>query len=199
MAKQNGINGAVIAAAFVGSILLWSGVRGKGISDSFRSVLSGNSPSNNPQVDSITDASTAGTVTTQSDDDEILTGSVPEDTSAIGAKVVQYAQAQLGKKYVFATHGPNTFDCSGLTSAAYASAGISIVPQSLVQWNTCIRLTEDQLQPGDLIFYYPTVHHVAIFVGNGQLIEASEPGVPVHQIPVYNDAQNPIKGYGRFL
>lgn len=194
----NGIGGAALAAAFVGAVFVWSGLRGRSVSTSIRSLLSGNNPGDTPQDQGIGSSTgidtTVGTGLPTDAGYASQLGFVPSQ----GEAIVAYAAAQLGKPYVFATSGPNTFDCSGLTAAAYQSVGISIPHNSLLQWNTCTRVPEADLQPGDIIFYYALVSHCAIYAGNGQLIEASEPGVPIHQIPVYNNTRNPIKGYGRY-
>lgn len=189
--------GALLACA-VGLVFLWSGVKGHSISSTFRSVIKGQNPSTDPIANAIQDPATSTAL--------IPTGSAVDVTGAaalgldnVGDIVVAYAEQQLGKPYVFATSGPATFDCSGLTAAAYKAAGISIPHNSLAQWLACSKVAAADIQPGDIIFYYALVSHCAIYVGNGQLIEASEPGVPVHQIPVYNNTVNPIHGYGRFL
>lgn len=197
--QGNGIPAAPLIAAALGAVLLWSGVKGKSISQSFRSILEGQNPENATQVTAIvgSDTGPASPADPISTGNSVFNEQVPSGSN-IGTTVVQYVEAQLGKPYVFATSGPNSFDCSGLTAAGYQAAGISIPHNSLLQWNTCQRVQEADLQPGDIIFYYDTVHHCAIYVGLGQLVEASEPGVPVHQIPVYNNAQNPIHGYGRY-
>jgi cell wall-associated NlpC family hydrolase len=95
--------------------------------------------------------------------------------SALGA-----AQTRLGSPYVYGSGGPSTFDCSGLTSWAYAQAGVSLPRTSQSQANIGTRVTQSQLQPGDLVFYYSGISHVGMYVGNGQIIHAPRTGSVVH-------------------
>lgn len=91
--------------------------------------------------------------------------------------VVSNALRYLGQPYIWGANGPQGFDCSGLTSRAYAEAGISLPHSSLAQYNHVKakgNLVTDPklLVPGDLVFYYQPVHHVAIYIGNGQVVHA---------------------------
>jgi peptidoglycan DL-endopeptidase CwlO len=107
--------------------------------------------------------------------------------------VVNYAYAQLGKPYEFAAAGPNAFDCSGLTMAAWSTAGVYLPHNAEMQWNAIPHLSRASLQPGDLVFYR-SLNHVAIYVGNGQVIHAPSPGDHVRIASV--DMMTPY-GYGR--
>jgi len=107
---------------------------------------------------------------------------------------VETAYAQLGDTYVWGGDGPDEFDCSGLTMYSYAAAGVSLPHSSRSQSTMGIPVSRDELQPGDLVFYYSPVSHVAIYVGDGQIIHASTYGVPVSLDPVdpwgaYNSAR----------
>ncbi len=107
---------------------------------------------------------------------------------------VETAYAQLGDTYVWGGDGPDEFDCSGLTMYSYAAAGVSLPHSSRSQSTMGIPVSRDELQPGDLVFYYSPVSHVAIYVGDGQIIHASTFGVPVSLDPVdpwgaYNSAR----------
>lgn len=103
-----------------------------------------------------------------------------------GDAVVAFARAQLGKPYVYAGSGPNSYDCSGLTKAAYASVGINLPHSAGMQMaiGQKIGLKKDLL-PGDLLF--PSVvgtvagGHVQIYSGNGNIIEAAKPGTNVRE------------------
>lgn len=97
-----------------------------------------------------------------------------------GRAAVQYAIAQLGKPYIFASSGPNGFDCSGLTSAAYASVGISLPHQSRSQFGVGVPVAKSDLQPGDLLFFYGGITHVGMYVGNGVMIHSAPSGRGVH-------------------
>jgi hypothetical protein len=98
------------------------------------------------------------------------------------AGAVSYAKNQLGKPYRYGGSGPDDFDCSGLTSRAYASVGISLPRTSQDQWHRGTAITNRaDLQPGDLVFYYSSTSpsHVAIFIGAGKIIEALKTGTNV--------------------
>lgn len=98
--------------------------------------------------------------------------------------VVAYARAQVGKRYVFATAGPNTFDCSGLVVAAYNRIGISLPHQTggLIRRGRAV--SRSQLIPGDLVF--PSSGHVAIYIGNGLIVHASNPRTGVKISTIYS-------------
>jgi len=107
---------------------------------------------------------------------------------------VETAYAQLGDSYSWGADGPDSFDCSGLTMYSYAAAGVSLPHSSRSQSTMGVAVSRDELQPGDLVFYYSPVSHVAIYVGDGQIIHASTYGVPVSLDPVdpwgaYNSAR----------
>jgi cell wall-associated NlpC family hydrolase len=89
---------------------------------------------------------------------------------------VDTAMAQRGKPYVWAAGGPGSFDCSGLTSYAYAAAGVSLAHSSRLQSQMGQAVSRDQLQPGDLVFFYSPVSHVGIYIGNGQMVHAPTSG-----------------------
>lgn len=93
--------------------------------------------------------------------------------------VLQAARDQLGKPYVWGASGPDTFDCSGLTMYAYAQAGISLPHYTGAQWNAGRHVSRGELQPGDLVFFGSDLHHVGMYVGNGQMIEAPHSGANV--------------------
>ncbi len=113
-----------------------------------------------------------------------------------GAKAAQFACSQIAKKYVWGADGPNTYDCSGLTEASWRSVGVSLPHNAYQQKQVTTRVTKDQLKPGDLIFFYSDVHHVAIYVGNGWDVAAPTYGEPVQmQKPFDNPGR--INSYGR--
>ena len=98
----------------------------------------------------------------------------PIPSSAGVASVIAYARAQLGKPYVFATAGPNTFDCSGLTKMAWAQAGVGMAHFSGAQYNAFPHIPISALQPGDLVFKGPGGRdHVALYIGGGMQIAAT--------------------------
>jgi cell wall-associated NlpC family hydrolase len=100
-------------------------------------------------------------------------------TGAPSAKAeiaVQFALAQVGKPYVFAADGPGSYDCSGLTMASWRAAGVNLPHMSSAQYNRGQHVTLSQLLPGDLVFYYQPIGHVSIYIGNGLLVSAPQPG-----------------------
>ncbi|MEU6546562.1 C40 family peptidase [Streptomyces sp. NPDC046859] len=93
-----------------------------------------------------------------------------------GRKAVAYATAQLGKPYEWGAEGPKTYDCSGLTSQAWASAGRPIPRTSQEQWKRLEHIPVEDMRPGDLIIYNADASHVAMYVGDGAIIHAPRPG-----------------------
>jgi cell wall-associated NlpC family hydrolase len=103
------------------------------------------------------------------------TGSIVAN-SAAAQIAVDTAMAQRGAPYVWAADGPDSFDCSGLTQYAYAAAGISLPHSSRMQSQMGQQVSRDQLQPGDLVFFYSPVSHVGIYIGNGNMVHAPTSG-----------------------
>ena len=102
----------------------------------------------------------------------------PVDVPASGgaATAVAAAKSKLGSAYVWAAAGPSTFDCSGLTMWAWAQAGVSLPHSSSMQYSSGTKVSTSSLQPGDLVFYGSPIHHVALYVGGGQVIHAPQTG-----------------------
>lgn len=92
---------------------------------------------------------------------------------------VTFAMAQVGKAYVFGAAGPSAFDCSGLTMAAWAQAGVSLPHNSGAQYASGQHVSESELRPGDLVFYYSPISHVGMYIGNGQIVNALNPGAGI--------------------
>ncbi|MFC9625071.1 NlpC/P60 family protein [Streptomyces sp. NPDC056930] len=111
--------------------------------------------------------------------------------SRSGGEAVKYAIRQVGKPYVWGAEGPNSFDCSGLTSQAWAKAGRVIPRTSQEQWRQLPKVPLNALRPGDLVIYFPKATHVALYIGNGQVVQAPRPGSQVKVSPV---ASNPLLG-----
>ncbi|NUS53083.1 MAG: hypothetical protein HOQ22_18845 [Nocardioidaceae bacterium] len=119
--------------------------------------------------------------------------SVPASGRAGAA--VQYALAQVGDAYVYGAAGPDAFDCSGLTMMAWAQAGVSLPHSSSAQMGSGTPVSQSQLQPGDLVFYYQPVSHVGIYIGGGRIVHAANPSdgvlvAPVNSMP-YSGAVRP--------
>jgi peptidoglycan DL-endopeptidase CwlO len=102
----------------------------------------------------------------------------PPPNSSKGAIAVAYAHAQLGKMYLYGAAGPDRFDCSGLTQAAWSRAGVGLPHNASQQYQRTRHVSRAELQPGDLV-YYNGFGHVGIYIGNNQIIHASRAGQPV--------------------
>jgi cell wall-associated NlpC family hydrolase len=99
--------------------------------------------------------------------------------SSRAAAALAAAATKIGDPYVYGASGPNSFDCSGLTSWAYAQAGVSIPRTAEEQANAGTHLTESQLRPGDLVIFYSDHHHVGLYAGNGMVLHAPHTGTTV--------------------
>ena len=109
---------------------------------------------------------------------------VSSDRAAI---VVSYALAQVGKPYSFAAQPPNSWDCTKLTAAAWAQVGVRLTPYSYVQAQEVRRISPDELQPGDLLFFFENgAHHASMYIGGGMIVEASSPSTGVRVTTVWN-------------
>ncbi|WP_327353446.1 C40 family peptidase [Streptomyces sp. NBC_01304] len=111
--------------------------------------------------------------------------------SQAGDKALRYAVRQIGKPYEWGAEGPATYDCSGLTSQAWTRAGHEIPRTSQEQWATLPRIPLRDLRPGDLVIYFPKATHVAMYLGDGMVIQAPRPGARVKVSPI---ASNPLLG-----
>ncbi|WP_306369317.1 C40 family peptidase [Nocardiopsis sp. CC223A] len=98
--------------------------------------------------------------------------------------VLDFARAQIGKPYVWGGTGPDGYDCSGLVQAAWAQAGVSLPRTTYDQVNAGTRISRDQVQPGDLLFFYSesAPSHVGIYSGNGKMIHGSNPSKPLEEV-----------------
>jgi peptidoglycan DL-endopeptidase CwlO len=115
-------------------------------------------------------------------------GAVPNlpPPSARAGQAIAFAKAQLGKPYEYAASGPETYDCSGLTMAAWGSAGVSLPHYSGAQYAMLPKVPLDAMQPGDLVFWGGGgSQHVGIYVGGGMMIHAPHTGDVVKVAPVY--------------
>lgn len=120
---------------------------------------------------------------------------LPATTAAAGVAIA-FALSQIGKPYVWGAVGPNAYDCSGLMLVAYRSAGIDLPRTSAQQFHAGALLPVHDAQPGDLMFlaYDPnnpaTIHHVFMYLGNNEIVEAPYQGHPVHRTAMpWNDPQ----------
>jgi cell wall-associated NlpC family hydrolase len=113
----------------------------------------------------------------------VPSGPPPPVGHGAGAAVAA-ARAEIGKPYVYGAAGPDSFDCSGLTMWAWAHGGVSLPHSSQSQYASTTHVSTSALQPGDLLFYYSDIHHVAIYSGGGMMIEAPHTGASVREVPM---------------
>ncbi|MFD5281230.1 C40 family peptidase [Streptomyces rubrogriseus] len=111
---------------------------------------------------------------------QVLTGGKSTPASGRAGAAFAAAQGKIGTPYVYGATGPSSFDCSGLTSWAYAQAGVGIPRTSQAQANYGTRISSSsQLQVGDLVFFFSDLHHVGLYAGNGQVLHAPRTGTNV--------------------
>ncbi|KUM74824.1 C40 family peptidase [Streptomyces curacoi] len=107
-------------------------------------------------------------------------------------KALAFARAQIGKPYVWGATGPDSYDCSGLTQAAWKAAGVDIPRVTYDQVNGGTTVSLSNARPGDLIFFYDDVTHVGLYIGNGMMIHAPKPGAYVREESIYYDGESSI-------
>ncbi|HEX3825715.1 MAG TPA: C40 family peptidase [Sporichthyaceae bacterium] len=113
-----------------------------------------------------------------------LLSSLPLPTNAQAAKVVQFVLAHLGDRYVWAASGMHSWDCSGLAMMAWRAGGVSLPHSSTEQFVATRKVSRTDLQPGDLVFFYRPISHVGIYIGNGYMVHAPNPGRRVEVAPI---------------
>ncbi|MBW3555463.1 MAG: C40 family peptidase [Actinobacteria bacterium] len=111
-------------------------------------------------------------------------GSAPPPSAGADAAIAE-ARRQIGKPYEWGASGPDSFDCSGLTLWSWRAGGKSLPHSSRAQWSATSRVDITDIKPGDLLFYGDPIHHVGLYIGNGQMIEASQTGTPVRYASIY--------------
>jgi peptidoglycan DL-endopeptidase CwlO len=130
----------------------------------------------------------------------VSVGATARGTTAGAARAIAYARQQLGKPYVYAAAGPGSFDCSGLTMRAWQAGGVYLPHWSVAQYEQSQPVSSGDARPGDLVFFasnsndYRSIYHVALYLGNGMMIEAPHTGDVVKIIAVY---PNDFFGYAR--
>jgi cell wall-associated NlpC family hydrolase len=107
------------------------------------------------------------------------------------ATAMNAALSKIGVPYVWGAAGPRAFDCSGLVLWAFNRVGISLPHSSAAQSRIGAPVAKSDLRPGDLVFFYTPVSHVGMYIGNGKVVHASEPGQPVkisqiNRMPFHN-------------
>jgi len=116
-----------------------------------------------------------------------VTAHAPPPSIRAGVAVA-FALAQVGKPYVYGSGGPNSYDCSGLTAAAWRAAGVSLPHSAAGQYSYGTHVSVNQLLPGDLMFQYRPIGHVVIYIGNGLAVSAPQSGENVKVIRVANES-----------
>ncbi|MFD5004308.1 NlpC/P60 family protein [Streptomyces mutabilis] len=107
-------------------------------------------------------------------------------------KALAFARAQIGKPYVWGATGPGSYDCSGLTQAAWKAADVTLPRTTYDQVNAGTTVPVSQAQPGDLVFFYDDLSHVGLYIGNGMMIHAPKPGAYVREESIYYDGEGSI-------
>jgi peptidoglycan DL-endopeptidase CwlO len=121
------------------------------------------------------------------------TTTVEDSTYATkAAKALAFARAQIGKPYVWGATGPGSYDCSGLTQAAWKAAGVDLPRTTYDQVNAGTTVALSAARPGDLIFFYDNIGHVGLYIGNGMMIHAPKPGTYVREESVFYDGESSI-------
>jgi cell wall-associated NlpC family hydrolase len=115
----------------------------------------------------------------------IVIGSAPPPSS-LAARAVQYAESRVGDPYVWGAAGPNSFDCSGLVMWSYEQVGIDLPHYSGDQYADTTHISMSDLEPGDLVFPADPGQHVAMYIGNGMIVQAPYTGADVQIIPLSN-------------
>ena len=103
----------------------------------------------------------------------------PAPATSVGQDIANNAQSKIGSPYVWGAAGPNSFDCSGLTSWAYAQVGKNIPRTSDAQASAGTPVAINALQPGDIVSYYGGASHVGIYIGDGKIVHALNSDAPV--------------------
>lgn len=112
-------------------------------------------------------------------------GTTDGNYTAKADKVLAFARAQIGKPYVWGATGPSSYDCSGLTQAAWKAAGVDLPRTTWDQVEVGKRVATADLLPGDLVFFYDDISHVGIYIGDGMMIHAPKPGANVREESIY--------------
>jgi cell wall-associated NlpC family hydrolase len=114
----------------------------------------------------------------------------PPVTGPVSARiqrVIDYAEAQVGKYYSYGGAGPSAYDCSGLTMASYAQVGVHLPHSAAGQYGYGTHVSYSQLQPGDLIFLYSPIGHVELYVGHDLAVSAADPSIGIVYVHPSND------------
>jgi peptidoglycan DL-endopeptidase CwlO len=106
--------------------------------------------------------------------------------NTVGAQALRAALSRVGDPYVWGAAGPGQFDCSGLVVWAFAQEGIALPHYTGDLWNSGMHVARADLEPGDLVFFFPDISHVGIYVGNGLMVDAPDFGQTVQVQPIFS-------------
>lgn len=125
-----------------------------------------------------------------------LAAAEAERSSNLAVQAMEVALAQIGKPYRYGASGPNAFDCSGLVYYSYRQVGITVPRSSRQQHAWATPISRSELRPGDLVFYHRPVSHVAIYIGDGRVVEAPNSG---NNVRIRHDGltRRGVVGFGR--
>ena len=134
----------------------------------------------------------------------VLVGAAGLSACTPEATVVSAAREQIGMPYVSGGESPaeGGFDCSGLTYYAWKQVGVTLPRSSSAQWSWVQRIKKADLRPGDLVFYSASgpsgsVSHVALYAGDGKIVQAHKPGVRLSEDDLATWWTGHLVGYGR--
>ncbi|MBC1559532.1 peptidase P60 [Listeria booriae] len=164
------------------------------------SSSSDNSSSSNSSSNSTSssNSSSKSSSSSKSTSNNSSSSNLPAPTGSGYDAMISTAYAQLGKPYSLGATGPGSFDCSGFTSYAFRSAGISLPRTSGAQYAASTKISSSQAKPGDLVFfsYGSGIAHVGIYIGGGKMINAQNNGVSIDSLSSSFWAQS-LVGFGR--
>jgi cell wall-associated NlpC family hydrolase len=145
------------------------------------------------QQETSTGAATETNTSTGTAAETTTTTTVEDSTYASkAAKALTFARAQIGKPYVWGATGPGSYDCSGLTQAAWKAAGVDLPRTTYDQVTAGTTIPLTSARPGDLIFFYDNIGHVGLYIGNGMMIHAPKPGAYVREESIFYDGEGSI-------
>ncbi|MBD9701806.1 C40 family peptidase [Streptomyces sp. ID01-12c] len=149
---------------------------------------------NTPQAQGTQDAQGGTATGTETSPGATGTTAPVEDSTyaSKATKALAFARAQIGKPYVWGATGPGSYDCSGLTQAAWKAAGVDLprTTYDQVEAGTTVPLAD--AKPGDLVFFYDNIGHVGLYIGNGMMIHAPKPGTYVREESIFYDGESSI-------
>lgn len=190
---NNGISGTAVGAMAVGGILVYFGIQNIPLQSGLRDLLKGKFPTPGTQAKNPTASGGFGRIGSKEPGGSIG-GLDAADSSNFpvgkASTFLSVVRAQIGKPYVWAAVGPDAFDCSGLVVYALRKAGLNVIRHTtwtFLAWNGATTVSSPV--PGDLVCW---TAHMGVYVGNGRMIHAPQPGQPVQEAPVTKGLGGPI-------